>query len=73
MSDDGFDAVVDDWIAAERARKRLAATPEALEAQTLFKVLMLAPRVEVAEALLRGEKVPRSKLDPIALRAYGRS
>lgn len=36
-----------------------------------IKALRLAPRIEVFEALMRGEKVPRSALDPKWLKAYG--
>lgn len=38
----------------------------------LLKAIRLAPTLEICEALLRGEKVPRSKLDPVWLKAYGR-
>lgn len=33
--------------------------------------LRLSPSLEVFEALLRGEKVPRSRLDPTWAKAYG--
>lgn len=37
----------------------------------VFKAMMLAPSLEVCIALLRGEKVPKSRLDPLQARAYG--
>ena len=36
-----------------------------------LKCVRLAPALEVCEALMRGEKVPRSRLDPAWARAYG--
>lgn len=41
------------------------------ESLHLHKALRLAPSLEMCEALLRGEKVPVSKLDPRWARAYG--
>jgi len=41
------------------------------ESLALLKVVRLAPTLEVAEALLRDEKVPRSRLDPKWLKSYG--
>lgn len=32
---------------------------------------MLAPRIEICEALLRGETVPLSDLDPVWVERYG--
>jgi hypothetical protein len=37
----------------------------------LAKVVALPPTLAVAEAMLRGEPVPRSRLDPEGLRRYG--
>ena len=31
----------------------------------LWQAIVLSPRLEVCEALLRGEQVPRSALDPL--------
>jgi hypothetical protein len=36
-----------------------------------LKCVRLAPDLETCEALMRGEKVPRSKLDPGWAKAYG--
>jgi hypothetical protein len=36
-----------------------------------IKCIRLAPDLETFEALLRGEKVPRSRLDPHWAKAYG--
>jgi hypothetical protein len=72
MSDEGFDAICDEWIAeaqAERARQNSA---EYLESAAILKALRLAPTLAIGEALLRGEKVPAAKLDAGWLRAYGR-
>lgn len=41
------------------------------ESLALLKAVRLAPSIEVCEALLRGQRVPRSKLDPTWLKAYG--
>jgi hypothetical protein len=41
------------------------------EANALLKAVRLAPSLDVAEALLRGEAVPKSRLDPKWRRAYG--
>lgn len=61
----------DRFLAALRLEHRRD-TQARRESLALMKVIRLAPTLEVAEALLRGEKVPRSRLDPLALRAYGR-
>lgn len=37
----------------------------------LYKAIMLAPSIEVCEALLRAEPVPTSALDPVWARRYG--
>jgi hypothetical protein len=37
----------------------------------LAKIIVLAPTLDVAEAMLRGERVPRSRLDADGLRRYG--
>jgi hypothetical protein len=34
------------------------------ELERIFRAMVLAPRVEVADALLRGESVPVEELDP---------
>jgi hypothetical protein len=45
------------------------ASPDELRA--LGKALMLAPTLSVCEALLRGETVPLSRLDPVWVRRLG--
>jgi hypothetical protein len=37
----------------------------------VFRAMMLAPTVTICEALLRGEEVPVSQLDPVWARRYG--
>lgn len=37
----------------------------------LARAVLLAPTLEVCEALLLGEPVPRSRLDPLWARRYG--
>ena len=37
----------------------------------LKRAILLSPTLEVCEALLRGERVPLSKLDPVWVRRYG--
>ena len=41
------------------------------EGRMWLKALRLAPSLDVFEALLRGESVPRSRLDPDWAKAYG--
>lgn len=41
------------------------------ESQEFHKALRLAPNIQVCEALLRGEPVPRSQLDPLWAKRYG--
>lgn len=37
----------------------------------LWRAIMLSPRLEVCEALLRGQHVPRSALDPLWAKRFG--
>jgi hypothetical protein len=46
------------------------ATPTELAA--LYRAVMLAPTLEVCESLLRDERVPLSRLDPVWVRKLGR-
>lgn len=41
------------------------------DAGRLWRAFMLAPSIEVCEALLRGESVPVSRLDPVWVRRFG--
>jgi hypothetical protein len=41
------------------------------ETAALYRAVMLAPTLEVCEALLRHEKVPLHKLDPVWVRRLG--
>ena len=41
------------------------------DARRLWRAFMLAPSIEVCEALLRGESVPVSRLDPLWVRRFG--
>jgi hypothetical protein len=41
------------------------------ELRRLHRAVMLAPTIEVCEAILRGEPVHRSRLDPTWLDAFG--
>jgi len=36
-----------------------------------YKCMVIARDLETCEALMRGEKVPRSRLDPHGAKAYG--
>lgn len=51
----------------EHERRRRAQTAESW----LYRAVTLAPTIDVCEALLRGEKVPVSRLDPAWARRYG--
>lgn len=37
----------------------------------LWKIVMLSPSIEVCEALLRGQTVPVTRLDPEWVRRFG--
>jgi hypothetical protein len=41
------------------------------ESLALIKAVRLAPTLQICEALLRGDHVPRSRMDPEWLRRYG--
>lgn len=41
------------------------------ELQRLFAAVMLAPTIEVCEALLRGDPAPVDRLDPVWAEKYG--
>jgi hypothetical protein len=51
------------WVALEHSY---------LDANRIWKALMLAPTVEVCRALLAGESVPIERLDPAAVARLGR-
>ena len=48
-------------------------TRERLESLHLLRALRLAHDLETCEAILRGERVPRSRLDPQGAQTYGLS
>ena len=54
------------YSAAMRQRR------EAERWRRVWRALVLAPDVEVFEALARGESVPLSRLDPEAVERFGR-
>jgi len=56
-----FTRLIDEMIEAKRRRERE-------QVSRLYRAIMLAPRIEIAEALLRGERVHRDLLDPEWLR-----
>jgi hypothetical protein len=43
----------------------------ATQSRWLYKAMMLAPDLETFEALIRGEDVPRSRLDPEQAKRFG--
>jgi hypothetical protein len=51
--------------------EKYANTRERRESLFMLKCLRLATDLETFEALRRGEKVPRSRLDPEWAKAYG--
>lgn len=51
--------------------ERWLRSQERHEALVLMQAIRLARSLEDCEALLRGEKLPRSRLDPIWTKAYG--
>ena len=66
------DSSTDRLIAALDIEKHRL-TRERLEGLHLLRALRLAPDLETCEAILRGERVPRSRLDPQGAKAYGLS
>jgi hypothetical protein len=50
---------------------RLEEQARALEDERIGRAIMLAPTLHICEALLRGENVPLSKLNPRWVRKYG--
>lgn len=46
-------------------------TKERRQSLFMLKCLRLSPDLETCEALMRGERVPRSRLDPEWVKAYG--
>lgn len=56
-----------------RAENRRRQSPEYAENARIYRALMLAPTIEIGEAILRGERVPLSRLNSDAARAYGLS
>lgn len=57
--------------ALEPVHERCRDTRARRESLALIKAVRLAPDLETAEAILRGERVPRSRLDPYWCKAYG--
>lgn len=45
--------------------------PPAEETRRIWRAMMLAPTVEICDALLRGESVPISKLNPDWVKRFG--
>lgn len=50
---------------------RFGSRVERERGRRLIKVIRLAPDIETAEALLRGQRVPLSRLDPVWAERYG--
>jgi hypothetical protein len=61
-------AVLDAARLAVELECRELAWPDAAK---LWRAFMLAPSIEVCEALLRGESVPLDRLDPVWVRRFG--
>jgi len=55
----------------DRLIKLVLAKPRRHYAARLHRAIMLAPTLTICEALLRGEEVPRSQLDPDWATRYG--
>jgi len=64
-------ATDNDRFLAALALERYRDTAKRREADALFKAIVLAPTLEIGEALLRGETVPAGRLDPVWRKAYG--
>jgi hypothetical protein len=52
---------------AERERRELLWP----DARRVWRAMMLAPSIEICEALLRGESVPLDRLDPVWVQRFG--
>lgn len=59
------------WRAMDPLVERHRDSLERRRSLLWLKCLRLSPDLETFEALLRGEKVPRSRLDPKWAKAYG--
>ena len=61
-------------ISNEDAVRLLRETAVVTDSDTarIWRAMMLAPRLDVCQALLRGESVPIEKLDPEWVRRFGR-
>lgn len=59
------------WEEYMRDEEVLAAQQAAQEARRGLKAMALAPTLGVYEALLKGQEVPVSALDPEGVRRYG--
>jgi hypothetical protein len=59
------------WRVVEPMLVQYRDTKERRESLFILKCLRLAKDFEAMEALMRGEKVPRSRLDPYWVEAYG--
>ena len=68
LAEDETDALLE---ALEPVLAKYRPTRERREAQEILKAVRLSPSLEICEALLRGEKVPLSRLDPKWAKAYG--
>lgn len=56
---------------AQELEEREHDSAERQEAMRVLRAVRLSPSLEICEALLRGEKVPRSRLDPEWVARYG--
>lgn len=68
---DGHLSPTENAALAIELEDRWRASEERAAANRLWRILMLAPDLEVGEALCRGEKVPVSRLDPAWARRFG--
>lgn len=56
---------------AVELKTEFLALQDSLRDRRLTRAVLLAPSLEICEALLRGERVPVSRLDPRWVKRYG--
>jgi hypothetical protein len=68
---DPFLNLAEENIARLNRERDQRQTAEWRAGNRLWKIMMLAPTIEIAEALLRGDPVPINRLDPVWVERFG--
>ena len=59
------------WVIEQEEIERRLTAPQRHIWNRLWRAVMLAPSVEICEALLRDESVPLDRLDPVWVKRFG--